>query len=293
MVDPIIFSFDIGDFTFALRWYGVILMTAVVIGTWIADREFQRRGGKSEFVWDALIYVVPAGVIGARLWYVINTTLGGNRYFIENPGRIIAIPEGGLHIFGAIILGGAVAYWYARRQKIDMLMVLDSLAPSLLIAQALARPANFINQELYGPPTDLPWGIKISALNRIAPWNDLALYPEETTRFHPAFAYEMAWNLIVGGILLWIANRYPKKVKPGALFAAWLLSAGIGRFIIEYFRPDQPRIPGTDFSYSRLIAILMAILGLVWLLVRYEVIRLPFWKPGRESYKTSKRWKRN
>jgi phosphatidylglycerol:prolipoprotein diacylglycerol transferase len=204
MIDPIITSFDIGGLTITLRWYGLILMTAVVVGAWLADREFQRRGGQEEFIWNALIWVLPAALVGARLWYVLNTTAGGNLYYVNDPSRIFAIAEGGLHIFGAILLGGGVALYYARRTRVDTLMILDSIAPSLLLAQALARPANFINQELYGQPTDLPWGIPIAAENRIGPWADLAAYPEDATRFHPTFAYEMVWNIVTGGLLLWL-----------------------------------------------------------------------------------------
>ncbi len=283
MIDPIIFSFDIGTVTFALHWYGVILMLAVVFGAWLADKEFRRRGGEEEFVWNTLVWVLPAGVVGARLWYVLNATVGGSTYFTENPGKIFAINEGGLHIFGAILFGGLVAYWYAKRNKVDFLLILDAMAPSLLLAQALARPANYINQELYGPPTTLPWGISILEENRIAPWNDMTAF-SDTTRFHPTFAYEMVWNIITGGILLWLARKYPEKFKPGAVFAAWMVCAGLGRFIVEAFRPDQPLIPGLLLSYSRLISGLMAVVGLVWLLVRYEKLKLKFWPAGPEAY---------
>jgi phosphatidylglycerol:prolipoprotein diacylglycerol transferase len=165
-----------------------------------------------------------------------------------------------------------------------MWLLLDSVSPSLLIGQAIARPANFINQELYGPPTDLPWGIPISADHRLPPWHDLSLYPEETTRFHPTFAYEMIWNLLAAGLLLWISHRFQDKLKPGALFAGWMILAGLGRFIIEWFRPDQPRVPGTDISYSRIVSALLAIAGVVMLLIRYEVIRIPFLSGWRDSY---------
>lgn len=284
MINPIIFSFNIGSLTFSLHWYGVILMTAVVVGAWLADVEFRRRGGEEEFVWNALVWILPAGVIGARLWYVINAILGGSTYFTQNPGKIFAINEGGLHIFGAILFGGGVAYWYARRHKVDFLMILDAMAPSLLLAQALARPANFINQELYGQPTTLPWGIPISAEHRIGPWTDMEAFPD-TTRFHPTFAYEMIWNIITGGLLLWLVRKYPEKFKPGAAFAIWMVCAGVGRFIIESFRPDQPLIPGTLISYSRLFSGLIAIGGALWLLVRYEKIHLKFWPAGPEKYK--------
>ena len=284
MIDPVIVSFEFLGATIALRWYGLILMSAVLVGTWLADREFRRRGGDAEFVWNALIWTLPAGVIGARLWYVLNATVGGSTYYLDNPAKIFAISEGGLHLFGGLILGGYVAYLYGKNHKADWLMILDSIGPTLLFAQALARPANFINQELYGPPTDAPWGIPILGENRIGEWTDLAAFPVETTRFHPTFAYEMIWNLVTGGALLYFSRKYPGKFKPGAVFAIWLILAGAGRFMIEFFRPDQPRIPGTIISYSQVVSAFMAMFGTVWLLVRTETIRLSFWNPARESY---------
>jgi phosphatidylglycerol:prolipoprotein diacylglycerol transferase len=288
MIDPIIFSIDIGNFTLAFRWYGLLIGIAVMVGATILSREVQWRGGNPDTVWDGMLWVLPAGIVGARLWYVVNATLGGSRHYLDNPVNILRIPDGGLHIYGAFIFGLLAAYLYARKNKADLLLILDSIGPALLIGQALARPANFINQELYGPPTDLPWGISIRPENRLPPWNNLSQFPEETTRFHPTFAYEMIWNLLAAAFLLWISRRFKGKIKPGALFAGWLILAGLGRFIIEAFRPDQPRISGTDLSYSRLIAGLMALGGLFWLLVRYEVIRLPFLKPGPEEYQVKK-----
>jgi phosphatidylglycerol:prolipoprotein diacylglycerol transferase len=284
MIDPIIVSFPFLGAQITLRWYGLILMTAVLVGTWLADKEFRRRGGSEDFVWNALIWILPAGVIGARLWYVLNATLGGSTYYTSDPSKILAISEGGLHIFGGLLLGGYAAYLYARSKKADFLMILDSIGPSLLFSQALARPANFINQELYGPPTGLPWGIRILEENRIGEWTDLGLFPYETTRFHPTFAYEMVWNLITGSLLLYFTRKYPEKFKPGAAFSIWLILAGLGRFTVEFFRPDQPDIPGTIISYSQLIAALMAVFGTLWLLVRTETLRLPFWPPAREVY---------
>jgi phosphatidylglycerol:prolipoprotein diacylglycerol transferase len=291
MIDPIIFTINIGNFRLAFHWYGVLIAVGVLVASWVAEKEITRRGGKAETVWDALLWVLPSAVVGARLWYVLNDIMGGGRAFIEQPGRIIRITEGGLHIFGAIVFGLLAAYFYGRKHKVDLLLMLDAVAPAILIGQAVARPANFINQELYGPPTELPWGISITGQNRISPWNDLAQFPEETTRFHPTFAYEMIWNFLAAGLLLWLTRRYEEKIKPGTAFAGWLVLAGIGRVIIEAFRPDQPRIPGTDFSYSRLIAILMTVAGIFWLLVRYEIIKLPFLSPGPEKYKVPKKRK--
>lgn len=285
MIDPILFTINLGKLQLAFRWYGLLIALGVIVAAWVTEKEIARRGGKSEVVWDALLWVLPAAVIGARLWYVINDILGGGRTFIDEPGRILRISEGGLHIFGAMIFGLVTAYFFAKRQKVDMLLILDSVAPALLIGQAVARPANFINQELYGPPTDLPWGIPIDAYHRLAPWNNLDQYPEATTRFHPTFAYEMVWNFLTAGLILWVVRKFEDKIKPGAAFAGWLILAGIGRVIIETFRPDQPRIGGTDLSWSRLIYALLAVFGLIWLLIRYELIKLPFLSPGPEKYK--------
>src|ERR671936_7226 len=98
MIDPVIFSIKILGITLTLRWYGVIVMIGVIVGSLIVERELKRRGEKGDLIWDALIWILPAGIIGARLWYVVNATLGGNNYYMENPIQIINIPQGGLHI---------------------------------------------------------------------------------------------------------------------------------------------------------------------------------------------------
>ena len=284
MIDPVIFSFDIGPLTLTLRWYGVLVMLGVVVGSWIAERELTRRGENGEHIWNALVWMLPIGVIGARLWYVVNATLGGSTYYLENPLQILNIPQGGLHIFGGLLFGAVVMVFYVKRHNLDLWLLLDVAAPVTLIGQAVARPANFINQELYGQPTTLPWGIPIEAQHRLPQYSDMTLYPE-STRFHPAFAYEMLWNFVTAGALLWLARKFPEKFKPGSMFGWWLVIAGVGRVIIEAFRPDQPRIPGTDLSYSRLVAGLMALAGVVLLLVRNGVIRLKFAKGWEEKYK--------
>ncbi|MBI3160734.1 MAG: prolipoprotein diacylglyceryl transferase [Chloroflexi bacterium] len=268
MIDPVIFTINLFGLTLTFRWYGLLIGVAVLVGGLIAEREMRRRGGVAETVWDMLLWVVPAGIVGARLGYVLNDIAGGGQYFLQDPRRIFYITEGGLHIYGALVLGLLAAYAYSRRHPLDLWMFLDSIAPALLFGQAAGRPANFINQELYGPPTDLPWGIPISAEHRIGAWRDLSRYPEETTRFHPAFAYEILWNVITGSALLWLTRKYPQKFKPGAAIFLWMVFAGVGRFIIESFRPDQPRIPGTDISWSRLAAGLLAVFGGVLLAAR-------------------------
>ena len=284
MINPVIYTFHLFGYEFPLRWYGVIVMIGVVVGALIVERELKRRGENSDRIWDALIWVLPAGIIGARLWYVANAIVGGNRSYIENPASIIRVWEGGLHIFGGFLFGVIALLWYLRQNHLDPWLFLDAAGPAALIGQGIGRIANFINQELYGPPTTLPWGIKIQAEHRLPQYQDLKLFPVETTRFHPTFAYEMLWNFASAGLLLWFSRRYEKQLKPGALFGGWLVLAGIGRVIIEFFRPDQPKIPSLGISYSSIFAALMAIAGIILLMARYQAIKLKFADNWEEEY---------
>ena len=245
-----------------------------------------RRGENGERVWDALVWILIPGIIGARLWYVVNATVGGNRYYIENPIQILNIPQGGLHFFGGLLFGGIALVYFARSVKLDLWLLLDAIAPGVLIGQGIGRIANFINQELYGPPTTLPWGIPISAEHRL-PQFPVSQFPVETTRFHPTFAYEMIWNFAMAGILLWVSKRYEKQIKPGTIFAGWLLAAGVGRAWIEIFRPDQPKIPGLGISYSTIVSALMAIFGAILLMARYKALKLQAAENWEEEYKIS------
>ncbi len=287
MIDPVIFSFTILGITIALRWYGVLVMTGVMVAAWLSAKEVARHGENPDHIWDALVWIVLGGMAGSRIWYVANATLGGSRYYLDNPLRILNITEGGLHFYGALLFGAAAMFFYARKHKLDLWLFLDSLAPFILIGQAIARPANFINQELYGQPTTLPWGIHIDAAHRIAPYNDLLTYPVEFTRFHPTFAYEMAWNFFAAFALLLVARALAEKIRPGVIFYGWLALSGLGRIFIELFRPDQPRIPGTDISITSAVAALMLLAGLLLLLDKLEVIRLPFIPKGPDEYRVS------
>jgi len=297
MIDPVIFSFKLFVWTVTLRWYGVLVMFGVVVGSWIAEREIRRRGENGEAIWDAMVWVLPLGILGARLWYVVNSILGGSRYFIYNPfiqinfftGKIpfptvLAVWEGGLHFFGGLLFGAITLFFFLKKNRMDFWLFLDSIAPAILIGQALARPANFINQELYGQPTKLPWGIHIEAVHRLAQYADLSKFPVETTRFHPTFAYEMALNIPLALLLLWISRQYAEKMKPGAIFAGWLICAGLARAFIELFRPDQPRIGDSFVTYSMLVSLLMAVAGVVMLLIRFGKLQLAFAKDWEEQY---------
>ncbi|MEJ2413412.1 MAG: prolipoprotein diacylglyceryl transferase [Anaerolineales bacterium] len=285
-MDPIIFT--IPGTNLSLHWYGVIMAVGIIIAGLVAEWGVRQRGEDGEKIWELLIWAVPFGIVGARLWYVVNDMLGGGKYYIDNPLQILNLPQGGLHFYGAVLFGALGGFIYVKRNQLDFRIFLDAAAPALLIGQALVRPANFINQELYGQPTTLPWGIRIEEIHRIGPWRNMLLYPYDTTYFHPTFAYEMLWNFLAAGLLLWIALEFKNRIKPASIFAGWMVLEGVGREIIEFFRPDQPRLVGTDISYSRIAAGVMILIGILWLLVKYEIIKLPFLKPGPDAYRISK-----
>jgi phosphatidylglycerol:prolipoprotein diacylglycerol transferase len=285
MIDPIIFSFKLFVWTITLRWYGVLVMFGAVVGAWIAEKEIRRRGENGEAIWDAMVWVLPMGIIGARLWYIINDILGGGTGYTNDPVTMLYIWKGGLHFFGGLLFGAVTLYFFLKKNGMDFWLFLDSIAPAVLIGQALARPANFINQELYGPPTKLPWGILINNFDsRLLQYRDLTQYPLETARFHPTFAYEMILNILLALALLWISRQYVEKMKPGAIFAGWLICAGLARTIVEFFRPDQPRIGNSFVTYSMLVSLLMAAAGVVMLLIRYGKLQLAFAANWEEEY---------
>jgi phosphatidylglycerol:prolipoprotein diacylglycerol transferase len=119
MIDPVLFKIQLGNFTLAIHWYGIIVVTAVIIAAWLASKEVKRRGENPEKIWDMLPWLLLIGVIGARLWYVANATLGGSTYYLEKPAAILNIPEGGLHIFGGFIFGGLAFIIYAYLNKLN------------------------------------------------------------------------------------------------------------------------------------------------------------------------------
>jgi phosphatidylglycerol:prolipoprotein diacylglycerol transferase len=285
MIDPVIFSFKLFIWTLTLRWYGVLVMFGAVVGAWIAEKEIRRRGENGETIWDAMVWVLPLGIIGARVWYVVNNIIGGGTSYINDPITMLYIWKGGLHFFGGLLFGAVALFFFLKKNGMDFWLFLDAIAPAVLIGQALARPANFINQELYGQPTKLPWGILINNFDsRLSQYKDLAQYPLETTRFHPTFAYEMILNILLALILLWVSRQYANKMKPGAIFSGWLVFAGLARAFIEFFRPDQPRIGDSFVTYSMLVSLLMAIAGVIMLLVRYGKLQLAFAENWENEY---------
>lgn len=282
-IDPIIFTIRLGAIQIPVRWYGVLIVTGAIVAAWYAAWYVKRRGQNPEIVWDAMVWLLISGIIGARIWYVIADIIGGNTRYLDNPVQILLINQGGLNILGGIMVGAVVGWYYTRRNNLDFWLLADGVGVGLLLGQAIGRFGNFINQELYGPPTTLPWGIPIDGAHRIPPWNDLAQFPVETTRFHPTFAYQAIWNVIMAALLTWLIIKKGDQLRVGVVAALWLIVAGVGRTWIEFFRPDQPRFFGTPVSTSTIISIIFALLGLFILLVKTGKISVGFMKPGTTS----------
>jgi len=234
-----------------IYYYGIILMLGAVAAAFLAEREARRRGLDSELVWDALIYLLIAGIIGARIWHILTPPPSmveqgiTTKYYLTHPLDALWIRKGGLGIPGAVIGGVLALYWFCRRRKLSFAEWTDIAAPSLALGQAIGRWGNFTNQELYGAPTTLPWGIKISFPTG---------YPPET-RFHPLFLYESLWNLANMFLLLWLGRRFAGRLKPGDLFLVYLVTYPIGRFLLEFLRLDAAQVFGININQTIMLVI--------------------------------------
>jgi len=210
----------------ALTAYGLMIALGVLAGLELARRRWRDRGGNPDDIGTIAIWAVPAGLIGARLYHVITDW---NRLYADSPGDAIKIWEGGLGIPGGIALGVAVGILVGRHLGINLPVGLDMVAPTLPLAQAIGRLGNWFNQELYGRPTELPWGLEIDPQYRQAGF-------EAFETFHPTFLYELLWNLGLVVVLLAIDRR--RVLRPGRLFALYIMGYGIGRLWVEMLRID-------------------------------------------------------
>lgn len=211
-----------------LRAYAFAILIGIAVAWWIMDRRYRAKGGPEEASLDIAFLAVIFGIIGGRLYHVITDN---ELYFGagKNPIRALYIWEGGLGIWGAIALGAVGALIACRRLGLRLAPVADSLAPALLVAQAIGRLGNYFNQELYGKPTTLPWGLEIDAAHIVGG------YPAGTL-FHPTFLYEMLWCLAAAALLLALEKRF--SLVGGQLFALYIMVYTAGRVWIEMLRID-------------------------------------------------------
>lgn len=268
-IDPVAFTLPIGENGFPVYWYGILVTLGIAVGVWWAGREIERRNQSVDELYNGVILVIFAGYLFARLTYVLLDVIAGNGAQYDSLLAVLNVRAGGVNILGGFIGALLVGLLYARWRRLNFWHYADVTGPALLIAQAIGRWGNFINQELYGPPTTLPWGIKIDPPYRLPQFSDLTLYPADT-RFHPTFLYESLWLLAGFILLVWLNRRFRDQWRPGTLFGAFLIWWGVGRTWVEFFRPDQPTIGNTFITYSMLAAVGLAIAGVLVLMARYN-----------------------
>ena len=240
MIDPILFQ--VGDFQ--VHWYGVIIASAVLLAGMVGSMEARRRGEDPEVGWSMLLPVLVLAVIGARIYHVIHEW---GPVYSQDPALIPQLWLGGLAIPGAVA-GGVLAIWLYCR-----------FASAMLLGQAIGRLGNFVNQELYGPPTSLPWGIPIDAEHRTSAYVDVLQYPVDTTRFHPLFAYEALLNLVGLVLILWIARRFARRLYDGDVLLLYLVWYSAVRTALEPLRDDNWIILGVPTAiWIGIITIILA-----------------------------------
>lgn len=231
-----------------LRAYGLIIVSGMIIGILIARKRYIARGGDGELLFDMAMWVLPVGILGARLYHVFANA----HYYFASVDRMLEIPriwEGGLAIWGGIIAGSVTVWFFIRSHHQRLAPVADAIAPTILLAQAMGRWGNYFNQELFGSPTTLPWGLRIDDAH-------LPQGYESGTLFHPTFLYESVWNLAAFFVILWLDKRY--SFKGGQVMCLYFLAYGPIRILMETLRLD----PAYEFlgirqnAWASIIAIL-------------------------------------
>ncbi|MBP1924187.1 prolipoprotein diacylglyceryl transferase [Sedimentibacter acidaminivorans] len=233
-MNPVAFSI----FGIDIMWYGILISLGVLVGVLVAIRECRRVGFKEEDLLDFLLFAIPAGIIGARTYYVIFSW----DYYSKNLDQIINIRNGGLAIHGGLIAGVIVGVIFCKVRKINIWQILDIVAPSVVLGQAIGRWGNFINQEAYGGPTNLPWGIMVNGV-----------------KVHPTFLYESIINLSVFIFLMWY--RKNKRKNQGEVIALYLILYSIGRFFVEGMRTDS--LMFMNMRIAQLLSLGLVLLGII------------------------------
>lgn len=249
-------------FGFPIYYYGLIIMVGVIASANLAAREAERRGMNAEFLLDSLIWVVIFGIIGARVWHILTPSPSlvaqgiTTKYYLTHPLDALNIRSGGLGIPGAVLGGLGAFYVFARRKGEGFLPWIDVIAPALPLGQAIGRWGNFVNQELYGSPSDLPWAITIAPENRLPQFADVA-------RYHPIFLYESLWSLGTVVFLLWLAQKHAGKLLPGDLFLAYMITYPIIRILLDFLRLDASEVGGVNANQTFMAVVLVSAAGML------------------------------
>jgi prolipoprotein diacylglyceryl transferase len=242
-------TIELGPFTIHL--YGLTLLAAIAVATYVTGRRWVARGGDWDLIFRCAVWGVAAGIVGARLYHLLTS-------WSEVPDEWwgpLAIWKGGLGVWGGIAAGCVAGAIVARRAGADVWLLADCLAPGLLLAQAVGRLGNWWNQELFGRPTDLPWGLEIDPVNRPIEYLDSAT-------FHPTFLYEALWNVAAAAVLVLVIERRFRPRPPG-LFAAYIALYCAGRLWVELLRVDEAH-EVLGLRLNAWVSLLGLVAGVVW-----------------------------
>nr|WP_043994067.1 prolipoprotein diacylglyceryl transferase [Leifsonia xyli] len=268
---------------FRIQTYALIILTGIVVAAMWTSRRLTKRGAEPGVVLDVLLWTVPLGIIGARLYHVVTHPAdffypGANVWNPFQPGAIWNIWEGGNAIFGALI-GGAVGVGIGCRWTgLRFWTFADALAPALLLAQAIGRLGNYVNQELFGLPTALPWGLEIDSGNKAIP-----VGLPDGTLFQPLFLYEIVWNVIGVFVILWLERRF--RLQWGRVLAVYLIWYGLGRSYLESIRIDPSEFSFLGIPSNVWAAFAAVVLGAIILFLqarRHTGLEPGPYLPGRE-----------
>jgi prolipoprotein diacylglyceryl transferase len=243
-------GFSLGPFFF--HAYGIAYVFAVAAAIFISRWGWRRQGGDPELPYEVAMWAFPAGLIGGRIYFVITTP----SQVPDHWWGVFAIWQGGLGIWGGIAGGAAVGLWVASRRltRAELRRFMDVVAPGLLVAQAIGRIGNYFNQELFGAPSNLPWALKISLVHRPPGY---LRYPT----FAPTFLYEMIWNLLVAGVLIWLGQT--RRVRPPGVFALYVAAYSGFRIFEETQRIDYSNY-FLGLRVNFFVALILCLLGLTW-----------------------------
>jgi prolipoprotein diacylglyceryl transferase len=255
-----------------LRAYSLFIILGIFVAIWLGNKRWIAKGGKPGQVSDVALFAVPFGIIGGRIYHVATDW---EKYFGSGQNWIDALKiwNGGLGIWGAILFGGVGAWIGCKYYKIYLPPFADAIAPGIIFAQAIGRLGNYFNQELFGKPTDLAWGLEIAEKFRPQGFESFAT-------FHPTFLYEIIWNVLIGFGLIYLDRKY--KIGHGRLFALYVSLYSLGRLFIENLRIDEARLI-LGFRFNVFTSLVVIVGGLIYFVISNRS------KPGidRELFRRS------
>jgi phosphatidylglycerol:prolipoprotein diacylglycerol transferase len=269
-------AFEVGPF--ALSYYGLLVAVGIVVATWLTGHELARKGydGGYSLAVEALVFVVPLGLIGARLSYVA----ANYDLYSSNPfPAVVEVWVGGLEVYGGLVGGFVGLLIFSGLRGLGALALADAAAPGVVLGQAIGRWGDYFNQELFGKPSDLPWAIRIAPYHRPAEFADV-------TSFHPTFLYESLWDVVVCLILLWVARRFGGGLREGAIFVLYVVLFTAGHLAVDALRLEAAALPIVGLVRGNLLLLGgILVLGAASLLVprHYRPLRARRPREAREK----------